>query len=127
VTKACDLHCPFCFASAGKYSRQDDPSLEKFEEWYRNLLLAGGPFNIQLSGGEPSLRDDLPEIIALGKSLGFSFFQINTNGLGLAKDLPFLKKLKEAGLCTVYLQFDGTREEIYLKTRGKEILNQKNR
>lgn len=125
VTQACDLGCPFCFASAGKKTEESEPTLSKIQEWYQKLLLAGGPFNIQLSGGEPSLRDDLPKIIALGKSLGFTFFQINTNGLRLARDLPYLEKLKEAGLNTVYLQFDGTEDAIYLKTRGRAIYSQK--
>lgn len=125
VTQACDLGCPFCFASAGKGTKKSEPTLSEIETWYRKLLLAGGPFNIQLSGGEPSLRDDLPEIIAMGKSLGFTFFQINTNGLRIAREIDYLKKLKEAGLNTVYLQFDGTRDEIYRKTRGRAIFEQK--
>jgi uncharacterized radical SAM superfamily Fe-S cluster-containing enzyme len=93
--------------------------------WFQNLMTAGGPFNIQLSGGEPCLRDDLPEIISLGKSLGFSFFQVNTNGLRLATDINFLKKLKDAGLSTVYLQFDGTHDGIYEKIRGNKLLPRK--
>ena len=63
-----------------------DPDLSIIEGWYHRLLDAGGPFNVQLSGGEPCLRDDLPQIIALGRSLGFTFFQLNTNGLRLARD-----------------------------------------
>ncbi|MEN6410311.1 MAG: radical SAM (seleno)protein TrsS [Anaerolineaceae bacterium] len=125
VTQRCDLACSFCFASAGGKKASDDPSLEVIEGWYRRLLDAGGPFNIQLSGGEPSLRDDLPEIIALGRSLGFTFFQINTNGLRISRDTAYLHRLREAGLCTVYLQFDGTREEIFEKMRGSRLLERK--
>ncbi len=125
VTQRCDLACAFCFASAGGAKPAVDPSLDEIEGWYRRLLEAGGPFNIQLSGGEPSLRDDLPEIIALGKSLGFTFFQINTNGLRLARDPEYLHRLKAAGLCTVFLQFDGTCDEIYRQMRGRKLLAQK--
>jgi len=125
VTQACDLGCPICFADAGKRNLEHEPTLAEIETWYRSLLLAGGPFNIQLSGGEPSLRDDLPEIIALGKSLGYSFFQLNTNGLRIANEIDFLQKLKEAGLCTVYLQFDGTNDEIYKTIRGKALFVEK--
>lgn len=125
VTQACDLGCPICFADAGKRNPENEPTIADIETWYKNLLLAGGPFNIQFSGGEPSLRDDLPEIIALGKSLGYSFFQLNTNGLRIARDISYLQKLKDAGLCTVYLQFDGTNDEIYQTIRGKALFQEK--
>jgi 7,8-dihydro-6-hydroxymethylpterin dimethyltransferase len=121
VTQRCDLGCPLCFANAGG-STADDPDLSTIRFWFQNLITAGGPFNIQLSGGEPCLREDLPEIIALGKSLGFTFFQVNTNGLRLATDIDFLKKLKDVGLSTVYLQFDGTHDAIYEKIRGHKLL-----
>ena len=121
VTQRCDLGCPLCFASAGA-STEDDPDLPTIRFWFQKLMTAGGPFNIQLSGGEPCLREDLPQIIGLGKSLGLTFFQVNTNGLRLATDIDFLKKLKSAGLSTVYLQFDGTYDAIYEKIRGHKLL-----
>ncbi len=124
VTQRCDLHCAFCFAEAGD-RRLTDPDLTAIEGWYRRLLEAGGPYNIQLSGGEPALRDDLPEIISLGRDLGFTFFQLNTNGLRLARDVAYLKRLKDAGLSTVFLQFDGTRGEIHQHLRGRDLLAHK--
>lgn len=124
VTQRCDLRCPVCFAAAGA-GPGADPDLATIAGWYRRLLDAGGPFNIQLSGGEPCLRDDLPEIIALGRSLGFTFFQVNTNGLRLGRDAAYLRRLVEAGLNTVFLQFDGTRDEIYTALRGRPLLAEK--
>jgi tetraether lipid synthase len=124
VTQRCDLRCPICFADAGG-DPAPDPDLSVVESWYRRLLEAGGPYNIQLSGGEPSLRDDLPQIITLGRSMGFSFFQLNTNGLRLARDPEYLHALVEAGLSTVFLQFDGTHDPIYRKLRGRPLLERK--
>jgi uncharacterized radical SAM superfamily Fe-S cluster-containing enzyme len=124
VTQRCDLRCPFCFASAGS-SSTPDPDLRTIEQWYRRLLEAGGPYNIQLSGGEPTLRDDLPGIVALGKSLGFSFVQLNTNGLRVARDAAYVKALKEAGLSSVFLQFDGTCDDIFKRLRGVGLLDRK--
>jgi uncharacterized radical SAM superfamily Fe-S cluster-containing enzyme len=124
VTQRCDLGCPVCFASSGN-NQTLDPHLGIVELWYRRMLEAGGPYNIQLSGGEPCLRDDLPEIIRMGKALGFDYFQVNTNGLRLSEDIDYLKSLKKAGLNVVYLQFDGTDDTIYQTIRGRAILQQK--
>lgn len=120
VTRRCNLHCPVCFAETGTV--QPDPELATIEGWFRTLLDSGGPCHIQLSGGEPSLRDDLPDIIRLGRSMGFSFFQLNTNGLRLAEDVAYVRDLKEAGLNTVFLQFDGLNFQTYQTIRGKDLL-----
>ncbi len=121
VTQRCDLNCPVCYANSGK-NPPPDMSIKEVTEWYRRLLSTGGPFNIQLSGGEPCVRNDLPEIIRIGRSYGFTFFQLNTNGIRLAHDPEYLKELKEAGLSTVFLQFDGTRDEISWRIRGRELV-----
>lgn len=124
VTGRCDLHCPVCFADAGSDASRDW-TLAEIRAWYERLMAQGGPFNIQLSGGEPCVRDDLPEIIRLGRGYGFNFFQVNTNGLRLARDPAYLTELKAAGLATVFLQFDGTQDAIYRKIRGRDLLAQK--
>jgi 7,8-dihydro-6-hydroxymethylpterin dimethyltransferase len=124
VTQSCDLACTFCFASAGG-STELDPSLKTIKGWYARLLEAGGPFNVQLSGGEPCLRDDLPEIVAMGQSMGFPFIQVNTNGLRIARDSAYLERLAAAGLSTVYLQFDATDDTVYERLRGARLFDLK--
>lgn len=124
VTSRCDLGCPVCFASSGEEDARDVDN-KTIELWYDRMLDAGGPFNIQLSGGEPCVRDDLPAIITMGKEKGFTYFQVNTNGLRIARDLEYLAALKDVGLQVVYLQFDGTEDEIYQRIRGRRILNEK--
>lgn len=120
LTDRCNLGCPVCFARSGEPNAE--PSLAVIEGWFHKLLAGGGPYNIQLSGGEPTLREDLPEIISLGRSLGFEYFQLNTNGLRLAAEPKYAETLKAAGLSSVFLQFDGTRDEIYRKIRGRPLL-----
>lgn len=100
-----------------------EPSLEEIGEWYDSMMACGGPFNIQLSGGEPSVRDDLEDIIRLGKEKGFTFFQLNTNGIRLAKEADYAARLKAAGLNCVFLQFDGMRENAYEILRGRKMLD----
>lgn len=72
LTKRCNLRCPVCFASAGA-DGGSDPSLSEIERQYDFMMAHGGPFNIQLSGGEPTLRSELPEIIRMGREKGFTF------------------------------------------------------
>jgi hypothetical protein len=66
------------------------------DRWYESAARAGSGSNIQLSGGEPTVRDDLPDIVSLGRQHGFGFIQINTNGLRLADDPSYAKALKNA-------------------------------
>ena len=124
LTNRCNLRCPVCFASAGEQVSKDLP-LEEIGRQYDLLMERGGPFNIQLSGGEPTMRDDLPEIIALGKSKGFTFFQLNTNGIRLAREAGYAKKLADAGIGVAFLQFDGLDDEIYRTLRGCDLLDTK--
>lgn len=124
VTNRCSLHCPVCFANAGENDSRDIP-MEELERQMDHLMSHGGPFNLQLSGGEPTMRDDLPELIQKGKEKGFTFFQLNTNGLRLAKEPGYAEALKEAGLSCVFLQFDGLTEEVYKTLRGRPLLQEK--
>lgn len=126
LTNRCNLRCPVCFASAGEREPRD-LSLEEICRQYDYLLSHGGPFNIQLSGGEPTMRDDLPEIISLGRKMGFPFFQLNTNGLRLARETGYAETLKQAGLDTVFLQFDGVTDEPYEILRGRKLMEEKER
>ena len=121
LTNRCNLRCPVCFAAAGE-KEPADLSMEEIGNQYDFLINHGGPFNIQLSGGEPTMRDDLPEIISLGKEKGFSFFQLNTNGIRLAEETGYAQTLKAAGLNTVFLQFDGMTDSVYEKLRGRPLL-----
>ena len=124
VTKRCDLGCAFCYADS-KNNGVSDPSLETVADWFRSAKNTGGGFNIQLSGGEPTMRDDLPDIVAMGRSFGFDFIQLNTNGVRLARDRDYVKALKDAGLSSIFLQFDGTDDAIYRKMRGRDLLAEK--
>ena len=120
VTKRCNLRCRFCFADGG--SAEDEPDAAELKDAIREIARrCGGPL-LQLSGGEPTLRDDLPELIRFAKEAGCSYVQLNTNGIRLAREPDYAKKLADAGLDIVFLQFDGTRDEIYESLRGMPLL-----
>ena len=123
VTQRCDLGCPVCYAAAP--AKDPDPSRDEVTRLLRRAKEAGPGSNIQLSGGEPTMRDDLPDFVALARDIGFNFVQINTNGLRMGRDRAYVKALKEAGLASVFLQFDGTEEGIYRRIRGRTLLREK--
>jgi uncharacterized radical SAM superfamily Fe-S cluster-containing enzyme len=122
LTGECNMACPICFADAGQRSFQ--PTLGQVKSMMLNLrreLPVPCPA-VQFSGGEPTLRDDLPEIVAMARAMGFAQIQIATNGLRLASSLQFCNALRESGLNTVYLQFDGVTPEPYRTVRGRDYL-----
>jgi len=120
VTNRCNMACPICYSDANQ-SDLDVP-IANIDSYLRRLLkLTETPIPIQISGGEPSLRDDLPEIIALAKEIGYRNIELITNGIKISKDLLLLKKLKKQGLTAVYLQFDGLKKETTLMIRGQDM------
>lgn len=119
VTARCNLACPVCFAQAGGSAA--DPTLDDIDGWLETLRGLGHPVNIQLSGGEPTLRDDLPSIVAACKAKGFPFVQINTNGIRLSRDTAYVRALKRAGLDCVFLQFDGVGDAAHRVIRGADL------
>jgi uncharacterized radical SAM superfamily Fe-S cluster-containing enzyme len=124
VTQRCNLRCPVCFMSAE--TAPPDPSWEQLKIIYTNILeKAGGQTSIQLTGGEPTLRKDLPDIVRAGRRTGFSAIEINTNGLVISRNPQLLSDLVEAGITGIYLQFDGLTSEVYTQIRGDDLLADK--
>jgi len=118
VTNQCNLQCPYCFAASG--AGEDMPHTEVLEaiaDMYRH-----GVRYLHLSGGEPTVRTDLPEIVRFASQMGYAYIQLNTNGLRLAEDPAYAVALEKAGLSCVFLQFDGTTDEIFRRIRGRALL-----
>lgn len=69
-----------------------------------------------LCGGEPTTREDLPELITMVRESG-NLPAIQTNGLKLA-DRSYVKKLKLSGLRHVRFSFDGLDKATYERVRG---------
>jgi len=115
TTKKCNLNCKICFARANEYQGNEfkREGLDRFKN-YRQVFL---------SGGEPTTREDLPALIrrcVKNKQKPILF----TNGIKLT-DLSYLKKLKDAGLRSVLLQFDTLNEEDCEYIRGKSLVKTK--
>ncbi len=124
LTRRCNLRCPVCFMGAEE--RSEHLRFETVPAMFASIHDEMGPdVSIQLTGGEPTVRDDLADIVQLGASMGYYAIEINTNGLALSRKPGLAQKLKEAGASGIYLQFDGLTPEVHTKIRGADILPDK--
>jgi uncharacterized radical SAM superfamily Fe-S cluster-containing enzyme len=123
LTNACNFRCPVCFANADASGYVYHPSLEQISGMMDTLRNEQPPCSvIQFSGGEPTLRKEFFEIVKMAKQKGFKQIQVATNGKKLAEDPGYARRMGDAGVDTVYLQFDGLTPDIYLKLRGLDAL-----
>lgn len=121
ITSSCNMNCAFCFADSSPGRQIKDPSMEALIQRLTRVQENSPGCNLQISGGEPTLREDLPAIISGAQKIGFEFIQLNTNGLMLAQNPNFAKTLRSSGLSSVFLQFDATHDEIHKKIRRQAL------
>ncbi len=122
LTNRCNLTCPVCFANANAAGYVYEPDLQtvrKMLQALRDQKPVAGRI-VQFSGGEPTIYPHFFDALRLAKEMGFSHTQIATNGIKFT-DLAFAQESKDAGLHTLYLQFDGVCDDIYRRTRGQSL------
>ncbi|MCD6303708.1 MAG: radical SAM protein [Planctomycetes bacterium] len=119
LTNRCNMRCPICFANAGVTGYVCEPGYEQVVRQMQVLRdLRPIPCTaIQFTGGEPTIHPDFLRIVAKAREMGFSHIQVATNGIRMA-DADFARSAAEAGLHTLYLQFDGVGPEPYRQTRN---------
>ena len=106
MTRRCNLKCVHCYAQAKDIEFENELSTEEGKALIDDLANFGSPV-ILFSGGEPTLRKDLPELAAYAREKGMRAV-ISTNGTLIDRDLA--KKLKDVGLSYVGVSLDGIRE-----------------
>ena len=113
VSNRCDLACFYCFFYAKAMGYVYEPTQEQIRMMLRKMREEKPvPCNaVQLTGGEPTIRDDIIEIIRIAKEEGYDHVQLNTNGIRISQDLEFAKKVRAAGVNNLYLSYDGTTAE----------------
>jgi len=126
LTNKCNLNCPVCFANANQSGYVYEASYEQVVEMLQRLRdYRPIPCTcVQFSGGEPTVHPEFLKIVAKALEMGFSQIQIATNGIKMA-DEEFARKAAQAGLHTLYLQFDGVSDDVYMETRGKPLMKYK--
>jgi 7,8-dihydro-6-hydroxymethylpterin dimethyltransferase len=127
LTNRCNMKCPICFANANQAGYVYEPSFDQVVKMMQ-VLRDSKPVPcpaIQFAGGEPTIYPQFVDVVKKAKEMGFSQIQVATNGLKFAEDFEFLKASAEAGLNTIYLQFDGMKDDIYMVTRARKMLEVK--
>lgn len=126
LTNRCNLTCPVCFANANDAGYVHEPTFEQVERELMQLLDCRPTpcTSIQFSGGEPTIHTRFHDIVRRAGELGMTNIQVATNGITHA-NLEFAQRSKEAGLHTLYLQFDGLDDRIYKFVRGEALLEKK--
>lgn len=126
LTNRCDMRCPVCYANANNMGYITEPPMEEVRKMLR-VIRDRRPVPtkvVQFAGGEPTCHPNFVEIVQMATDMGFEHIQIATNGKNMS-DYKFAKRCAEAGLKTLYLQFDSVTEEVYKKTRNEKMLETK--
>ncbi|MCK5926042.1 MAG: radical SAM protein [Methylococcales bacterium] len=124
VTEQCNLSCPVCYAeSAPNHGRH--ASLEEVIAMLDTVVNnEGEPDVLQISGGEPTIHPHFFKILDAVRERPIQHLMINTNGLRIAKEPEFAKRLSEyKPRLEVYLQFDSLKEAPLKNLRGAQLLD----
>jgi cyclic pyranopterin phosphate synthase len=122
VTDRCNFRCPYCMPAevfGPDYQFLKDPQLMSLDELARIMaaFVALGVEKIRITGGEPLVRRDVPELVRIIKrDLGVRDVALTTNGWLLERYLP---ELKDAGLDRLNVSLDSLRRETAGKLNGR--------
>jgi 7,8-dihydro-6-hydroxymethylpterin dimethyltransferase len=122
ITERCNLKCPICYAESSPH-KGTYRSMEEIE-FMLDAIVANEkePDIIQISGGEPTIHPHFFDILDLVKSRPVKHIMVNTNGLRIANDKEFVKRLSSylPGF-EIYLQFDSFNGEALKELRGVDL------
>lgn len=122
VTDSCNLRCPVCYAASGP-ERVEHRPLALIEKMLDAVVRnEGSPDVVQISGGEPTLHPEFFKIIAMAKARPIRHLMVNTNGVLIAQDEEFVKRLAgEMPDVEIYLQFDSFEQHALIDLRGADL------
>lgn len=115
ITKRCNLKCIHCYAHAKATAADNELTTAEGKALIDDLAAFGAPV-ILFSGGEPLMREDLPELAEYAVSKGMRAV-ISTNGTLITPEVA--KTLKEIGLSYVGISLDGM-EKTHDHFRGQK-------
>ena len=108
LTYRCPLQCPYC-SNPLDFARQgEELSTAQWIEVFRQARELGAA-QLGFSGGEPLVRQDLVELIAAARDLGY-YTNLITSGIGLTE--AKVAAFAEAGLDHIQISFQAADEEL---------------
>jgi cyclic pyranopterin phosphate synthase len=121
VTDRCNLRCTYCMPENGirLVDHSDILSFEEITEFTRTAV-ANGITKVRLTGGEPLVRKNIVELVAMLAGIaGLEDLSMTTNGILLPK---YASDLKDAGLNRINISLDTLNPENYCQiTRNGEL------
>lgn len=119
LTERCNLACDHCYLDAKvmKKGAVDELNTEDLKRVLGEIAEVGPEAMVVLTGGEPMLRRDLPELARHASGLGLMVV-VGTNGMLLRPDR--IRELQEAGVAGVGISVDSLTPEIHDNFRGKQ-------
>ena len=123
LTYACPLQCPYCSNPIDYAQHSNELSTD---DWLRVFTEARamGAVQLGLSGGEPLIRKDLPELIRHARGLGY-YINLITSGYGLSEEK--IVALKEAGLDHIQISIQAPEASLNNYLAGTESFEEKKR
>jgi molybdenum cofactor biosynthesis enzyme MoaA len=116
ITHRCNLKCNFCYVP--NKEREDMPI-----EQFKDIVDKVPDCNVCVTGGEPTLREDLFDILyILKRNPKIRHVSMATNGIKLA-DRDYVSELKKAGLGSIVFSFNGFSDRIYRETNNRDLLD----
>jgi len=115
VTNHCNMNCPMCIAKIRAMGFDFNPPMEYFEYLFAEIAKIEPKPVVQLFGGEPTVRDDLLQIVAIARKHGLSP-HLTTNGIRFA-DEEYCKQLCAAGI-RLRFALDGLTPDVYARLRN---------
>ena len=114
LLEACNFGCGFCYREPWVPNFSTDEAKLEIDRVAR-LRTSG----IALSGGEPTIRDDLPDLVAYARSRGLRDIQLHTNGWALfERDYAFA--LKDAGLTSAMISLHAHTADVFAAVTSTE-------
>lgn len=125
LTDACNLACPTCFADSKGTSYLSMDQIKAALDGFIEQEGVGAV--VQFSGGEPTMHPDVIEAVKQAVERPTEVVMINTNGIKMAQDEDFVKRLVDASdyKLEIYLQFDGFTDEVNKAIRGAKMADMK--
>ncbi len=121
LTYKCPLKCPWCSNPVDFERYGNELSTEEWKSVLRRGRELGG-VQLGFTGGEPTLRRDLEELVAEAECLGY-YTNLITSGVGLNRER--LRALKAAGLKQVQLSFQAPERALSHDLVGVDVFDQK--